>query len=75
MLRRAVLHFSLPLPTDASISPPVVLLGLLSRSCSQTSLDRLDQGGSGRVRPGDFMAAVRQVGNGKSAPRVDLSPP
>eukprot|EP00752_Nemacystus_decipiens_P009109 g8133.t1 len=37
------------------------------RSALETSLDRLDQGGSGRVRPGDFMAAVRQVG-------VSLSP-
>ncbi|CAN0114835.1 unnamed protein product, partial [Ectocarpus sp. 12 AP-2014] len=32
------------------------------RSALETCLDRLDQGGSGRVRPGDFMAAVRQVG-------------
>eukprot|EP00903_Cladosiphon_okamuranus_P021359 g19629.t1 len=32
------------------------------RSALETSLDRLDQGGTGRVRAGDFMAAVRQVG-------------
>lgn len=27
----------------------------------QASLERLDRGGTGKVRPGDFMAAVRQV--------------
>ncbi|CBN76965.1 hypothetical protein Esi_0024_0119 [Ectocarpus siliculosus] len=37
------------------------------RSALETCLDRLDQGGSGRVRPGDFMAAVRQVGIALSA--------
>ncbi|CAM9646286.1 unnamed protein product [Hapterophycus canaliculatus] len=37
------------------------------RSALETSLDRLDQGASGRVRPGDFMAAVRQVGIALSA--------
>lgn len=35
---------------------------MLSRGCTQASLERLDRSGTGRVRPGDFVAAARQVG-------------
>lgn len=35
---------------------------VVSRGCTQASLERLDRSGTGRVRPGDFVAAARQVG-------------
>ena len=38
----------------------------------QASLERLDRGGTGKVRPGDFMAAVRQVRLESVCVRVSL---